>query len=40
MTTPIQKCGMCRGNGYIYYADDDACDVIPCDCTIPVEVKK
>ena len=39
MTTPIAECKLCRGNGYIFYAEDDACDVQPCDCTVPVEVK-
>lgn len=39
MTAPIQKCKACNGNGYIYYAQDDCCEVQPCDCTIPVEVK-
>jgi hypothetical protein len=40
MTTPILQCKMCYGKGYISYTDDDACDVVPCDCTIPVEVKR
>lgn len=40
MTTPIEKCSMCRGKGFISYIDDDACDVQPCDCTYPVEVKR
>ncbi len=40
MTQPILKCMMCYGKGYIAYNDDDACDVVPCDCTIPVEVKR
>lgn len=40
MTTPIKQCGMCRGNGFISYADDDGYDIVPCDCTVPVEVKR
>lgn len=40
MTTPINKCMMCYGKGYIGYADDDGYEVVACDCTIPVEVKR
>lgn len=40
MTTPVKQCAMCRGTGFIFYTDSDSCDVQPCDCTYPVEVKK
>ena len=40
MTTPIQECMACHGKGYIFYNDDDSCDVQPCECTIPVEGKR
>ena len=36
----IAQCLLCRGNGYIYYAEDDCCDVQPCDCTYAVEIKR
>lgn len=35
----MKQCMMCYGKGYIGYMDDDAWEIVTCDCSIPAEVK-